>query len=471
VFGTASSIVCAAGQAAQPSVVGAEVLPASDVPTAVLRAPALPDATALVIDLLPLSASEATRLAEQQASPERFRVGFGRPIPGFAEPEALAARLHWQVTVDGGKALAVTLTSPGALGVRLGVRVLRLPDEAVLRFFAPGSERGQVLAGAAVNASLAANRSAGGKGEAAATYWSPRIDGETLTLEIELPPGVDARQVRIALPRLSHFFRPLFDDPESHASESAACHQDPACHPGWDHPSRATAMLVHTDDAGDSGVCTGTLLSDADPLTDVPYLLTAHHCVPEQTRASSLETYWFLRTSRCVGPKDDFQAVSGGAELLYAEQTTDTSFLRLRNPPPSGAVFSGWSSILPAVGTRITGLHHPRGGLQKIVFGALTEYLNCEDVAYCGERADPQELHYLRVRWSAGATSAGSSGSGLFRETGQLVGVLSGGFSRCDNPGGDDDYGRFDLAYREALHRWLGPARVATEPSPAATSK
>jgi len=417
------------------------------------------------IDLPPLSPSEASRVAEQHADPERFLVGFGRAIPGLAEPDALAARSSWQATPDGGKVAAVSLTSPGAVGVRLGLRVLQLPDAAVLRFFAPGAERVHALAGASVNASVAANRGAGVDGAAAETYWSPRVDGDTLALVIELPPGVDPRQVRIALPRLSHFFRPLFEDPESNASETAGCHQDPACHPGWDDPSRATAMLLHTDDAGDSGVCTGTLLRDGDPSTDVPYLLTAHHCVPGQTRASSLETYWLLRPSRCDGPRENVQSVSGGAELLYTEQTTDTSFLRLRHPPPPGVVFSAWSAALPALGTAITGLHHPRGGSQQIAFGTLAEYLNCEDVAYCGEQADPDELHYLRVRWSIGATSPGSSGSGLFLDTGQLVGVLSGGFSRCDNPGGDDDYGRFDLAYRQALHRWLGPASTVTEPS------
>jgi lysyl endopeptidase len=163
--------------------------------------------------------------------------------------------------------------------------------------------------------------------------------------------------------------------------------------------------------------------------------------------------------------------VSGGAELLYAEQTTDTSFLRLRDMPPPGVVFSGWSSALPALGTGITGLHHPQGGLQQIAFGAESEYLNCEDVAYCGDGADPEELHYLRVHWSSGATSAGSSGSGLFLKTGQLVGVLSGGFSRCDSPGGDDDYGRFDLVYRQALHRWLGPPGAASESRPDAGSR
>jgi hypothetical protein len=406
---------------------GAEVLPT-----------AVATGASLGVDLPPLSALEATRLAEQHADPERFLVGFGRPIPGLAEPDELTAGLRWQATGDGGSVASVTLTSPGALGVRLAIRVLQLPDEAMLRVVAPGSERAQDFNGTAVHASVAANRAAGVNGAAAETYWSPRVDGATLTLEIKLPPGRDSQPVRIALPRLSHVFRPLFDEPGADAPENRGCDQDPACHPGWDDTSRATALLVHTDEAGDSGVCTGTLLKDADPSTAVPYLLTAHHCVPGQTRASSLETHWFVRASRCAGPREDVRSVSGGAELLYAEQTTDTSFLRLRHPPPLGAVFSEWSAALPALGTRITGLHHPRGGAQRIVFGSVTEYLNCEDVSYCGEQADAEEVHYLRVHWSNGATSPGSSGSGLFLETGQLVGVLSGGFSRCDNPGGGD---------------------------------
>lgn len=222
-------------------VLGAEVLP-TDVATA----------ASLAVDLPPLSAAEAGRLAEQHADPERFLVGFGRPIPGLAEPDELAARLSWKATGDGGSVASVTLTSLGALGVRLGIRVLQLPDEAMLRVFAPGGERGHALTGAVVNASVAANRAAGVNGDADETYWSPRVDGATLRLEIKLPPGRDSQQVRIALPRLSHFFRPLFKDPASARLDTAACRQDPACHPGWDDTSRATAVLVHTDEAGAS---------------------------------------------------------------------------------------------------------------------------------------------------------------------------------------------------------------------------
>ena len=199
------------------------------------------------------------------------------------------------------------------------------------------------------------------------------------------------------------------------------------------------------------------LLNDADPSTHIPYLLTAEHCIAEQTRASSIETVWFHRADDCGGPSRAIQTVSGGADLLYAAKSTDTSLLRLRQPPPAGAVFSGWSATLPALGTPVTAIHHPRGARQAIATGRLTEYLNCADVEHCADGADPDAIHYLRVTWSQGFTDPGGSGSGLFLDTGQLVGTLFGGFSDCEQQQRPDDYGRFDLAYREGLWRWLRP--------------
>lgn len=187
----------------------------------------------------------------------------------------------------------------------------------------------------------------------------------------------------------------------------------------------------------------------------IPYVLTAHHCVSDQTRASSVEAYWFHRSRHCGSPGGTARSVTGGTDLLYAAKTTDTSLLRLRNPPPAGAVFIGWSATLPKPGTPLTGVHHPRGARQAIAFGSLTEYQNCADVVYCGEEADPEAIHYLRVNWDKGVVDVGSSGSGIFLPTGQLVGTLSGGFGDCERQEGPDDYGRFDLAYRAALHNWL----------------
>ncbi len=202
------------------------------------------------------------------------------------------------------------------------------------------------------------------------------------------------------------------------------------CHPGWDAASRATALLIHTDEAGDSGACTGVLLNDADPATRIPYLLTAYHCVADQTRASSLEAYFFHRARSCGGPLEPPQAVRGGADLLDAAAPTDTSFLRLRAPPPAGAVFLGWSAALPPIGTAVAGIHHPRGAPQQIAFGTVTGRRHCAEVGACAGGTAAGGEHLLEVTWSPGDTAPGSSGAGLLlADTRVLVGTLFGGVS------------------------------------------
>ncbi len=231
----------------------------------------------------------------------------------------------------------------------------------------------------------------------------------------------------------------------------------------WDAPSRTTTLLLYTDPDGGTGACTGTLLNDADPATYIPSPATAHHCIAEQTRAGSLEAYWFRRSRECDSGKRDYQAVSGGADLLYAAKSADTSFLRLRQPPPAGALFSGWSGTLPPLGTAVTPIHHPRGARQAIAVGHLTDYVNCTDVDYCADRADADTIHYLRATCSRGFTDSGSSGSGLFLDTEQLVGTLVGGLSDCEKHQEPDDFGRFDLAYREALYKWLATGAAGAQ--------
>ncbi len=441
--------------------VGSAVMPATAVPVPSLRSHSLTDASAVVIELPPLSVQEAAALADRESSSGSLRLGAGRPIPTDQATGEIGLKLNWQATPEGGHVAVIRVMAPGALGSRLAVRVYHLPDVASLRFFPRASMPVPEITGTTVNASLLDLRTAGVTGEAAETYWSPLIPGDTVTLEIALPTEVELEQVRVALPRLSHFFRWPFADASTPADDDP---QDMACHPDWERQSRATALLLYTEAGGGSGVCTGTLLNDSDPATHVPYLLTAHHCVADPLRASSVQTYWFHRSDQCRDPTGQATALTGGADLLHAAKSTDTSLLRLRQPPPAGAVFAGWSATLPPIGTTLTGLHHPRGMRQRLTTGALSEYLNCADICYCGDGADPDAIHYLRVTWSHGVTEAGGSGSGVFLPSGELVGTLSGGFSR---PHGPDDYGRFDIPYRAALYKWLGPGRSPSTTQPA----
>lgn len=152
---------------------------------------------------------------------------------------------------------------------------------------------------------------------------------------------------------------------------------DVRCHPAWDRASRATAIVLHTRPDGGSGVCSGTLLKDSDPATAIPYLLTAHHCVPDQARACSLETYW-----------------------LHRAQETDTSFLRLRRAPPEGVHFAGWTTRPPAPGAALAAIHHPIGQPQRIALGARQGEAHCGEIGACTDDQIPSEPEYWTMSWA-----------------------------------------------------------------------
>jgi lysyl endopeptidase len=363
------------------------------------------------IALQPLSSADARRLEEPENSP--FLIAFGRALPA-------SRRAHAAGTV--------TVSSPGALALRLALRVEALPDDARLRFSAAAGRQAHDVTGAEVNT-----------GAVGGLYWSPTDSGEAISVHIELPGDAGAAQAHVELLRVAHYFRlPFLENSEA----ADPCRVEPACHPAWDRASRVTAMVVHTREDGATSVCAGTLVN----FDGAAYFATAEHCVPDQARASGVETYWFLR-SRCDGPRDAHQVITGGAELLHVDRTTDTALLRLRGPAPAGAEVVGWSAALPAVGTAVVGIHQPAGGLQAIAFGRIVEHVTCDRLDNCGDDADFDQAHYLRVQWVSGCTAPGSSGSGLFLEDGRLVGTLLGGTSGPGNPSGKDSYGKFRIGH------------------------
>jgi V8-like Glu-specific endopeptidase len=83
------------------------------------------------------------------------------------------------------------------------------------------------------------------------------------------------------------------------------------------------------------------------------------------------------------------------------------------------------------------------------------EYKTCVEVAWCGKDSDPAAISYIKVNRLSGGTKPGSSGSGLFNMSQQLVGTHLGGSDAASF----DYYGRFDRPYRESLVRWLGGGR------------
>ncbi|MDR2259825.1 MAG: serine protease [Azoarcus sp.] len=428
------------------------------------------------IELAPVSAAQAenalTKRAEESRRGAPRQIGFARDVAALKSSAMTSGQLAWQAQADGGQAAAIAIVSPGAVGMRLGVRIFKLPTQAVLRVHTPGAGDAFETSGQEILDLIAANVISGDTSEEAHTWWTPTVEAREAVLEIILPPGVPPETVEIALPEISHLFASASTGWEAQgafAAQAAAlsCHPDVRCHPDWDTASRATARMTFTDSTG-TYLCTGVLLNDNDATTAIPYFLTAEHCIATQTAASSLATYWFYRSPSCNGAGYDAQMkqLAGGAALLYHAASTDTAFLRLNGAPPAGAAYAGWQVGAPVKGTPVTGVHNPRGERQKIAFGAVSSLVNIYGVPLHSSGTPA----YIEITWSNGVTEKGSSGSGLFDNSGQkLIGQLYGGYGTAACSGASDYYGRFDLAFSDKLHEFLDPASTPP-PSPGTPS-
>jgi hypothetical protein len=408
-----------------------------------------------------------TETAAQPGKPGvPFKIGFSRDLLSLKNRAQTLAQLTWQ-SLSSGQIAALSVSTPEALGVRLGLLIENIPATALLRFYAQETDTVFEVSGRTIMETVARNLAAGDPSDEARTYWSPLIDGPEITVEIELPTGVSPDAVLFSMPRLSHLFVSPLDIRawQEKIGESGSCNLDSTCYSAtWGNESLATARMAFNS-GGNSYLCTGTLLNDSDASTVVPYFLSANHCISTQSEASSLQTYWFYRASSCnsTSLSSSMQTLVGGAALLYANSLTDTSFMRLNSTPPASAWYAAWTASLPPLNSAVTGIHNPSGDLQKISFATITGYLKCPTTpgssSYSCSSATSSSADHLKLVWNQGITEGGSSGSGLWLTSGSshyLIGQLHGGSSYCSAPTAPDNYGRFDVAYNTALYQWLG---------------
>jgi len=414
----------------------------------------------------------ASAVVEKVAAPARFgvpqQVGFGRDVAELADGLASVARMNWTVLPSGARAAAFSVTSPDAAAIRVGLRARAIPAATLLRFYAPDAGTVHEVTAEELQETIGRNLKAGDTSPNALVFWSPAIEGATAVVEIELPAGATPAQLDLAAPQISH----LVTSPSSAFTmaatkvAAASCNNDVMCYAAaWNTESSAVARMLFTD-AGASYYCTGTLLSDLDTSTTIPYFLTANHCIDNQAAASTLETYWFLRSPACnaAGTSASATDLTGGAVLLYSSTKTDTALLLLSKTPPGGAMYAGWSvGSTPAVSSSVTVVHHPEGDRQKISFGNIASYATCtqtsSDSFSCREAAATGAT-FMEVTWNSGITEPGSSGSALFTSTGHyVIGQLYGGTTSCTKQAtGSDFFGRFDAAFTAGLSKYLAPS-------------
>lgn len=380
-----------------------------------------------------------------------LKIGFGRAMPqpyqGNIQP-----MLWWETLPNGGKVATFTVSSPEASGVRLGLYLNEFPETAELRFFNP-NQLTQTFGSFHVR--TIRNRM---------PFWSPVVEGENIGAEIYVPATVTT-EFAIRIANIQHLiYSPLQPDPKNlgQIGNADPCEIDVKCRTtNPNNLSAAVAKIIFTRTDG-SFICTGTLLSDNDNTTRVPYFMTAHHCISTQDAADTVNSYWFFEKAACNGanPTSVIQFNSGG-ELLATGEATDFTLLKLRDNEISnlnGIHFAGWSSAANPIGLNVIGIHHPKGDLKKLSTGHADNYASW---SLSGA------TDHIQVTWSEGVTEAGSSGSGIFAVTGEqnnqhlFIGSLHGGWSYCNTPNEPDLYGRFNLTY-PLVRQWLNATDTPT---------
>ncbi len=280
--------------------------------------------------------------SDPNSKPRKSRgaaVGFPRVIPAPDNAIPLAD-LPWQTLPDGTRTARIELTSRGAVAIRVQIGLDNPLDGLVLRF-----------KGSASAALIFANTAAAIVGNHA--FWTPVLEGESATIELEVAPGVAAGDAILAVPMISHLgaadsgFKSL----SSYIGRAEACEVDVACvTPALQQQiasaSNAVARLIVTV-SGTTYLCSGTLLNDARG-SFTPYFLTANHCVTglvdttgpggvAADAATTVNTYWFFQASACgVQAEPAYTLVADGAALLARSVDYDWSLLRLNGAPPAG---------------------------------------------------------------------------------------------------------------------------------------
>lgn len=396
-----------------------------------------------------------------------MQIGAPRELSSLQSTGDMARALHWSQTPEGGQVAAISITSAGAHGLRLGLVVDAMPDAAELRLYRKDrSKTGFETTGQAINEAIARNRRADGDTRAAGIWWTPDLGADEVTLEIGLPAGLSTSQLRIAIPTLTHAYVNLALPAElelrdslvpRNVGDAAGCELDASCADQYATERNAVARMTYVGSDNRYYYCTGTLLNNTRrDLT--PYFLSANHCISTQASATSLRTDWFFRSASCNSfePTAQTTALQRGATLLYATAAHDATLMRLNDAAPAGATLAGWDARGTAVtGTAIYGLHHPQGDLLKYSEGQVQSYRNCS-LSAGSITCNPgnAQSDFVNVGWSKGVTEGGSSGSAMFAG-GRVVGTLSGGSSSCTVSGGSDVYSRFDRTFSSQIGNWL----------------
>ena len=352
---------------------------------------------------------------------------------------------------DGRLTWTTAFLSPGATAVRLHVSEARLPRGSRVFIY---SERGEVRGPYSFDEALRAEG-----------FWTNSVAGDQVFLEVQLPAAADISEgCRLTVTQVAHLQRESAEAVAAPADMS--CFVDESCvtpaqFPPVNLATHAVAALEFQD-GSNFYLCSGALIG-AIGNASTPYLLTANHCFSTQASATSLEAWWNFKTSSCNQspfPDESTFPSTLGSTLLATGTTSDFTFIRLSQNPPSGAFLLGWTTtdVSAADGLKMYRLSHPApSGISYPQFATRQFIVGSPD----GTCAGAAQGNFIYSTQDLGGTSGGSSGSPVYLADGSIVGQLYGKCGSdltdpCDAPNNYLLDGAFRPSY-PSLASWLNP--------------
>ncbi len=426
-----------------PSMANGHVASGGGKSLAAKSAPAPIAVKAVSLPAIDIAAVDARDAEDDLGAKGAYRIGVFQDLPSpIVIQGATASHGAWQSNADGSHTWAYAIDAEGAVSVQVELAGLHLPDGAAVWLI-----NGEQPSEAYGPLDAAAIDSMDG--------WAPVVHGPRVVIQCVVPDGAPLSAVALTINRISHNFRSVQTSAEKMAG---ACNEDITCYPAYEDAGNGVALITFI--AGGTLSCSGSLIADTIPGSEIPYFLTANHCIPTQAHANTLTFYWFYETPTCDGTPPSLASVpktTGGADLLATSTLsagTDFTLVQVRNAIPGGVHFNGWNSAAQGVDADTVCVHHPRGDFKRITFGDIT--LDPETCIGASNTAPANPSRYYQSTWHTGTTEGGSSGSPLFNASNQIIGQLWGGGASCSFPACPDYYGRFDKTF-PAVVAYLNP--------------
>lgn len=354
---------------------------------------------------------------------------------------------NWTILPGGDKLWMLRLKSGGAYSLNFTFDKYLLPEGAQLFVYTPDHKH-------KLGAFTYKNNKPYGSLAIAA------IPGDEIIIEYYEPVEVEF-EAELKIGSIGHDYLNIFGSKDGQYGASDTCNIDVNCEEGkdWQKHKQAVVRII----SHNTGLCSGTVLNNAR-YDKQPIVLTASHCFINKKTPENSVFYFNYESPGCNGPDGETDQTISGAILLADKEKDngylDFSLIKLSEQIPEEyePYFAGWDATGNAPQSTVC-IHHPWGDVKKISL----DYDPSEPASYLGYGYDPNTFWQI-IRWDAGMTQGGSSGSPLFDQNGRVVGSLSGGDAAyCSDEPVNDYYQMLSVAYDKYLNdsmqmkAWLDP--------------